>query len=243
MKINATGSVMIIFLFTSLALGLLLIGVVSWGNKVLRHRETSLALQNVLLTVLRTQADALERMALEARAFDSLIRGVDRESAFIHSSDRDSILQQTHELKSSLSGHKGRLTAVRSVIAEANQLTPQSLQLSTSLNPAIGVELKGGWVVDEKGSRTWVDSLWIQRDWDLATSDSRGLPPVQLVLAGVSSENPSLQSRGKIVWEGRVDGSGNSLRNGGFPRSWEETQVGAAYRPYRQSYFSAREVP
>jgi hypothetical protein len=243
MKTDASGSVLVIFLFFAGLTALLLAAITTWGGQVLRLRRTQIALKNILTTVLRTQAASLESLATDGSDMEAWVQQAQSSGAFVNSSDWSSVGEAAGHLKSSFNGHKGRLTAVRRVITEANRLDPDELTMATSLVPALGILPQGQWISDESGHRTWIDSLWFQRRWSPTFSEIESLPEVEAIYRDRSVDAPAttFRAKGHVVWEGQTSGPhAPSSRNGGYPRSWDEARVGNRFYPYRQAYFSSR---
>ncbi len=243
MRTDTSGSVLVVFLFFAGMTGLMLTAITRWGTETLRFRKTHIALKNILATVLRTQAASLESLAGEASELGAWVHQADSSGVLVSSSDWTSVKETADHLKSSFNGHKGRLTSVRRVITEANGLDPDELSVTVALTPALGVLPQGQWISDEAGRRSWIDSVWFQRQWSFTSSESESLPTVQADYRDRPADAPAInfRVRGRVVWEGQTSGLSAPLsRNGGFPRSWDEARLANQFRPYRQAYFSSR---
>lgn len=237
------GAVLVLFVYFVMAMMLLMDLQIRWMAGVSKAQRMDLASRNIVMSVLRVQAHALEALAKDAAEIARLSKTADSSGVMMDRSNWSKVREKGDKLKTSLSGHKGRLTAVRRVVAEANGVLPEDVTIRSPLTPAMGVEILGQFVRDEGGAVGWMPSFWVRRMWDPDRRASRHLPVAQALVRWNDARVGELERRvnGRIVWEGQHDDPFVQQReNGGIPRNWSEAVFQNQADPYRWPYFSAR---
>lgn len=239
---SKSGSILIIFLFMGVAMALLMSGFSRVSRLHLVGKKTNLALRCVLMSVARTHADSLEKLALEEQKIAPLIASVSDTGAVVARVQWSSLLKTSQSLPSLISGYKGRMSSVKTVAAQLNGLEPNRISITSSLAPLLGLLPMGQWMEDERGQKMWVDSFWVRRVWSHNPGKNLRLPVLAARYAASSSkgQNNLFEKKAQVIWDGAAHHSGPIT--GGYPHSWADFIQDFPRNIYQKSFYSARSL-
>ncbi len=209
----------------------------------------------VLLSSLRTRVEGLQKIALRWSELEPLIQSADFTGVKIAPGSQIWKEFETglDAVKKAVPGYKGRVTAVRSMVAKANGFYPETVSIldDSALNLGVMPEKKRVW--NDEGKEKVMDNLWWRREWNV--SEKLGSPEETAQIQIRFHVRPTLPrmigqetrmwpvtafSCGKINWDMDVENPAvQQWGNGGYPRIWEEALWTGTLRPHRSPYFWA----
>ncbi len=198
-----------------------------------------------LLSSLRLRVEGLEAVAERWNAWGDVFTGGGAAGARTQSRHWARLENESDKLRRALSGYKGRIKAVVKIVAEANGVARDRVEIQNGGALELGLTSQDQWVEDETGARRRVRGLWYKREWDLGRTLGR---PREFSAHRFTASfrifggrwSLSREAVGKLSWDVPMnDGVIRSRGNGGFPRAWTEALDRGAVAPHRYAHFEA----
>jgi len=252
---STEGSLFVPLMLVSLAIFSLALWLVDLANiSYLRSKLGSIS-DCVLLSSLRLRAEGLQTVATRWSQVEPLIISGDSNGIQINPEITawDELKSKLEELKKAIPGYKGRITAVRTLVAKANGIDPPKVSITDGSAFNLGLVNEKQKVWDGTGKEEVLPFVWLSRSW--AKGEKLGSPLERSeVESGASFRSVGLWweggaprfwdvkagSAGGLIWD--VPGDEDWVRetgNGGFPRNWDEALLGGAVKPNRFALYWA----
>lgn len=198
-----------------------------------------------LLSSLRIRAAALEKIAERWQGFGHhFIAGRPEGLAEAPRSAWPEIQSKSAELKNALSGYKGRISSVVTVVLNANGRTRQTLETLDNRASLLGTSARPVNLKDEAGSMIQLAGGWYSRDWTAEASSLQTLEwravPLKIIFSPSEELVGTVFSSGQLVWDVNPDSAEvKAGGNGGYPLTWIDALEGTAIHPFRWPRYRA----
>jgi len=252
MRRSSSGSIAVFSLFTAFLLFMFLLFIVDLGRAVYLSRKAQPVADAALLSSLRVRVEGLQASAKRASLVAALLESGNSDGGFSPATRWSELDQRSKDLRKSIPGYKGRITAVLKAVLGANGIRREAANLTETQASVLGIEATDEPIVDENGQQKIFRGVWLKRLWH---TDERLAQPDETSAGGVSLSYPVLsdwarsggiagwigekQAKGRLRWDVRASEQAGIGGNGGFPRRWGDALDGTAVRPYRVPYFYA----
>lgn len=247
-KFTSRGVILIMLLPFVMMIFCLAVLVVDVGKMTSAADKTQLLVDQILLSILNVRADSLQEFADQQKSIRDLTTAADASGVHVPRTQWNLLSQLVSKEKSALSGYKGRLTSIITIMMQANDRPREDLIIGTDNALKMNVQPQSQWVIDEIGRKQMVSALWYQRQWKLdsatdLTNESSTIEiqtPVSWLGKFVlgSSENWRLrrQSQATLQWDA-LNG------DGGYPAEWSQAVEAGKFDPYRGPFFRSQLLP
>ena len=199
-----------------------------------------------VLSSLRITSEAMETVADRWEEFGRFYDAATGSGIVLNSAHWTVVRKSAGDLRRALSGYQGRTTAVIKVVAEANGVARESVEVLDAVGAQLGLTAEKALIRDEMGRTMLLDGAWYSRSWTLDALDgkrndrARHRAHVSVRTARGERWEVAREARGRLTWDVDIDDpSGRARGNGGYPRNWDEALEGARLTPNRWAYFRA----
>lgn len=237
------GSFLVLFL--PCALVFVSVAVLTWRMAawLVADARAQTVVDAVLCSSLRLRVEALETIA--ARWNDvgrTFAEGDASGHVLVPQSYWSRTRSQANTLSHAIPGYKGRITAVLTVVAEANGFRREQFHFQKDDAQNLGVRSESVVMRNEINQLQNLSGGWYRREW--ASTQAAPQPPEEsvLVVETVSFWPVRRRSRAVLAWD--VDPAAPEVQargNGGYPRQWTQALEGNQVIPHRFPVYAVKQ--
>lgn len=245
-RTGSRGSVLVLMMFVGMTAGFMLWLVLDMGQATVEAQRIQTTADATALSALRMRAASMETIADRWEEFGPWFGTVlGHELVQLPSVHWTGVEQKAMELKRALPGYQGRVTAVVSVVMDANGVSRNRIRTLDNAAAKLDVISESLRVRDENGRERIIDGGWVRRKW---TVDARAKNPAGRVQYAIEATvrhrqkqtwNFERKSDARLVWDVLEKAAGKSGGTGGFPADWSQAVESGRLNPYRLARYRA----